>query len=171
MTTHNNVLFSLSSGLTTVALVYVSEISSPQNRGMLLCLNSVAVSLGIILTYFFNIFFEWRTIGFIYAFISLLSLIIIMKMPESPSWILVFSAKKQHSQALISLEWIYRKRHVTNFLHAHSYQITLENFPSFHFIQLLMCRFAIVYTITTTHTIPFILCHCFCSYLHSTITN
>ncbi|KAG5672139.1 hypothetical protein PVAND_002293 [Polypedilum vanderplanki] len=109
------VLSGFCGGLTTVALVYVSEISSPQNRGMLLCLNSVAVSLGIILTYFFNIFFQWRTIGFIYAFISLLSLLIIMRIPESPSWILVFSTKKQHSQALISLEWIYRKRHLSTF--------------------------------------------------------
>jgi Sugar (and other) transporter len=62
-------------GLTTVALVYVSEISSPKYRGMLLCLNSVAVSLGILVTYLLNIYLGWRTIGLVYAALSALSLL------------------------------------------------------------------------------------------------
>jgi facilitated trehalose transporter len=108
----------MSSGLTTVALVYVSEISSPKYRGSLLCLNSVAVSLGILLTYWLNIYFNWRTIGFMYAVLSAVSLVILAKLPESPNWIVALSRKKKHSEALLSLEWIYRKRHVrqTNFL-------------------------------------------------------
>jgi MFS family permease len=63
------------SGLTTVALVYVSEISCPQYRGMLLCLNSVAVSLGILATYLLNIYLGWRTIGMVYAALSVVSLL------------------------------------------------------------------------------------------------
>lgn len=105
-------------GLTTVALVYVSEISSPKYRGSLLCLNSVAVSLGILITYGLNIFFKWRVIGFIYASLSAITLVILSKLPESPNWIVALSRDGKHSEALLSLEWIYRKRHVrqTNFL-------------------------------------------------------
>lgn len=65
----------LSLGLTTVALVYVSEIASPEYRGMLLCLNSVAVSLGILITYLLNIYFKWRTIGLVYGAMSLVTLL------------------------------------------------------------------------------------------------
>lgn len=68
-------LVSLSLGLTTVALVYVSEIASPEYRGMLLCLNSVAVSLGILITYLLNIYFKWRTIGLVYGAMSLVTLL------------------------------------------------------------------------------------------------
>jgi facilitated trehalose transporter len=65
----------LLAGLTTVALVYVSEISCPQYRGTLLCLNSVAVSLGILVTYLLNIYLGWRTIGLVYAALSVVSLL------------------------------------------------------------------------------------------------
>lgn len=109
------VLSGFCGGLTTVALVYVSEISSPQYRGMLLCLNSVAVSLGILITYGLNIYFHWRTISFLYAGMSLITLLIVMRLPESPSWILALSREKKGSEAMLSFEWIYRKRQLSSF--------------------------------------------------------
>lgn len=35
-----------------------------------------------------------------------------IKLPESPNWIVALSQKKSNSEALVALEWIYRKRHV-----------------------------------------------------------
>lgn len=129
--------------MTTVALVYVGEISSPKYRGMLLCLNSVAVSLGILVTYLLNIYFNWRTIGFVFAALSLLTLfskitlpnwyklicyqiiscllLALIKLPESPSWIVALSHERRNSEALLSLQWIYRRRHVNK-------QISYRNF-------------------------------------------
>jgi MFS family permease len=108
----NKRLFFLLLGLVTVALVYVSEISNPQYRGMLLCLNSIAVSFGIILTYFLNIFFSWRTMSFIFAFIAFITILIVMQIPESPCWFVSLSRERSKSKALASIEWIYRRRHV-----------------------------------------------------------
>ncbi|CAG9808596.1 unnamed protein product [Chironomus riparius] len=109
------VLSGIAGGLVTVALVYVSEISNPQYRGMLLCLNSIAVSFGIILTYFLNIFFSWRTMSFIFAFIALITIVIVMQIPESPCWFVSLSRERSNSKALASIEWIYRRRHLSTF--------------------------------------------------------
>lgn len=56
-------------------MVYVSEITNLNYRGMLLCLNSVAVSLGILITYMLNIFLDWRMIGCVYAAYSVVTLL------------------------------------------------------------------------------------------------
>lgn len=102
-----------SAGLTTVALVYVSEISSAKYRGMLLCFNSVAVSFGILLTYGLNIYFRWRTIGFVFAGLSFVSLLLLVRLPESPSWIMALSREKRSVDALSSFQWIYRDSRVS----------------------------------------------------------
>lgn len=96
-----------------VALVYVSEISSAKYRGMLLCFNSVAVSFGILLTYGLNIYFRWRTIGFVFAGLSFVSLLLLVRLPESPSWIMALSREKRSVDALSSFQWIYRDSRVS----------------------------------------------------------
>ncbi|KAG5681395.1 hypothetical protein PVAND_010836 [Polypedilum vanderplanki] len=100
-------------GLTTVCVVYTAEISYKTFRSALLCMNSVWVSFGIFLTYLLNYFhFNWRNIGWIYALITLLSMILIFYVPESPHWILFFNKKSSDEckdlQLKKCINWIYR---------------------------------------------------------------
>lgn len=102
-------------GLTTVVLVYVSEISHPQFRSMLLCFNSVFVSFGILLTYTLNIFFTWRYVASFYIALSILTFLLITILPESPPWLITFNHhndKNLNVDALRSMHWIYRKKDV-----------------------------------------------------------
>lgn len=101
--------------MTTVALVYVGEISHPNYRGMLLCLNSVFVSLGILITYLANIFFEWRTVGAIFTVLSIATMLVMLLLPESPSWLISLNRTNNNhkSDALLSMNWLYRKQQVS----------------------------------------------------------
>jgi facilitated trehalose transporter len=101
-------------GLTSVSLIYVSEIAHPKLRPMLLSFNSVFVSLGILLTYILGIYFSWRTIALIYSYTTLISFILILIVPESPYWYLAFRTG-QVDKAEQSIRWIYRNSKVSKY--------------------------------------------------------
>ncbi|EFA05013.1 facilitated trehalose transporter Tret1 [Tribolium castaneum] len=100
------IIAGFSGGLTTVALVYVSEITHPNYRTMLLSLNSVFVSFGILFTCVLGLWFPWRVIATINCFLVLATLILLWFLPESPHWYTVF--KNKPDQAAKSLEWLYK---------------------------------------------------------------
>ncbi|KAG4070083.1 hypothetical protein HA402_013743 [Bradysia odoriphaga] len=102
------ILAGMAAGLTTVALIYVSEITHPKIRPVLLCLNSVYVSLGILLTCVLGMFFGWRAIAGIYAAITIISGMLMFVLPESPRWLLVFRPNN-FERTNKSLRWIYRR--------------------------------------------------------------
>lgn len=139
-------------GLTTVCLVYVGEISHPDYRGMLLCFNSVFVSLGILITYIFSFFFYWRTIGGFFVILSIVSFISIYMLPESPYWIMGFDKNNdlQKSDAFISMSWIYRRHEV-------SVKIAKNNL--FH------QKLAIKYLMPLEQIVNFICWHCRASFV------
>lgn len=79
-----------------IAPVYSAEISSPSSRGFLTSLPELCISLGILLGYLSNYFFGkmalklgWRLMLGIAAVPSLALAFGILKMPESPRWLVM----------------------------------------------------------------------------------
>lgn len=97
------------SGLTTVSLIYMSEISHPKLRPMLLGLNSVFVALGILLTSFMGLFFNWHIIAAIFIGLIIFSFVMIFLIPESPYWLAVFQQNRD-DDIESSLRWIYKSK-------------------------------------------------------------
>lgn len=99
------------SGLTTVSLIYVSEISHPKLRPMLLGLNSVFVSFGILLTSFLGQFFNWHTMAAIFVGGTIFTCLMMLSIPESPYWLATFQ-KNRNDDIESSLRWIYKSSKV-----------------------------------------------------------
>ncbi|XP_018318557.1 facilitated trehalose transporter Tret1-like isoform X2 [Agrilus planipennis] len=97
-------------GLSTVSLVYVSEITHPNFRPMLLSMNSVFVTFGILVTCVLGLWFQWRIMAMIFCSISLVSFALLWFIPESPHWLVTFR-NETHSAAK-SLRWIYTDNQV-----------------------------------------------------------
>ncbi|KAK4347966.1 hypothetical protein RND71_034305 [Anisodus tanguticus] len=79
-----------------IAPVYSAEVSSPSSRGFLTSLPEVGISIGILLGYLSNYIFSgfslrlgWRMMLGIAAVPSLFLAIGILKMPESPRWLIM----------------------------------------------------------------------------------
>ncbi|KAI4454690.1 facilitated trehalose transporter tret1-2 -like protein [Holotrichia oblita] len=104
------ILAGIAAGLSTVSTVYVSEIAHPNFRPMLLSLNSVFVSFGILITCVFGALFDWRTMALIYCGIAAFSFCALFFVPESPHWLVTF--KNDVSSAAKSLKWTYPKQAV-----------------------------------------------------------
>lgn len=85
------VIAGIAAGLTTVGLVYISEISHPQVRPMLLCLNSVFVSLGILITCCLTILLDWRKMAMIFLALECSIFVAFYFIPESPYWLVCFT--------------------------------------------------------------------------------
>ncbi|XP_011494573.1 PREDICTED: facilitated trehalose transporter Tret1-like [Ceratosolen solmsi marchali] len=83
-----------SSGLSSVSIVYISEITHPQIRPMLLCFNSVFVSLGILITYCFGIWLTWNQMAIAFILLNSCVLFILLFIPESPYWLMYFGKKE-----------------------------------------------------------------------------
>ncbi|KAL1316394.1 hypothetical protein HN51_068589 [Arachis hypogaea] len=79
-----------------IAPVYSAEISSPSYRGFLTALPDVSINLGLLFGYVSNYFFGrlplrigWRTMLFVPAFPSLALAILMLKLVESPRWLVM----------------------------------------------------------------------------------
>ena len=100
-------------GASSVAApIYISEISSPVNRGKLGTLFQFNIVFGILIAFFSNYFFEgfsgendWRWMIGIVALPALIYSVIVIRIPESPRWLIL--TKKDDQAGLAVLEMIY----------------------------------------------------------------
>ena len=100
-------------GASSVAApIYISEISSPENRGKLGTLFQFNIVFGILIAFFSNYFFEgfsgendWRWMIGTVALPALIYSVIVIRIPESPRWLIL--TKKDDQAGLAVLEMIY----------------------------------------------------------------
>ncbi|KAI5748846.1 hypothetical protein M8J76_002492 [Diaphorina citri] len=104
-------------GMSTVAMVYVSEICHENFRPAILCLNSVFISCGILLTTILNLYLDWRSLSYCFLALVLISgLVLICFAPESPHWLInmdrTANVNKRMAKAEKSLKFLNRNPEV-----------------------------------------------------------
>ncbi|XP_046396885.1 facilitated trehalose transporter Tret1-2 homolog isoform X2 [Ischnura elegans] len=103
------VLTGLATGMaSSPSPVLISEVASPKLRGMLVCWNSVAISLGILIVYLLGAFLPWRIVAGLSAIFPVLSIIFLLTVAESPVWLLTKGKVDKAREALT----FYRAGHV-----------------------------------------------------------
>ena len=89
---------------------YISEISNKDNRGRLVALYQFNIVLGILIAYFSNYLLQgfggnidWRYMLGVEAIPSLFFLISIIKIPESPRWLILFANKDKKAREILNI--------------------------------------------------------------------
>ena len=102
-------------GVSSVAApIYISEISSPENRGKLGALFQFNIVFGILIAFFSNYLLQgfggindWRWMMGIVAVPALIYSLVILRVPESPRWLILH--KKDNQAGIEVLEMIFDK--------------------------------------------------------------
>ncbi|KAL0281241.1 UNVERIFIED_CONTAM: hypothetical protein PYX00_002290 [Menopon gallinae] len=91
------------SGMTTANFLYVAEVSSKQHRSMLSSLGSINVSFGLVIVYTLGFTTTWQKAALIASSFSVLTAFAMLKVPESPSWLV---KRGEFEEAKKALAWI-----------------------------------------------------------------
>ncbi|XP_025410444.1 facilitated trehalose transporter Tret1-like isoform X2 [Sipha flava] len=101
------ILAGIGGGMTTVCMIYVSEISHSSYKQLLLSLNSVFFSGGILLSTSI-VQLEWNIINYTFIGLTVVNIVlIIINMPESPIWILKFKSPEHVDEAKSAMQQLY----------------------------------------------------------------
>ncbi|KAJ8737190.1 hypothetical protein PYW07_000461 [Mythimna separata] len=84
-------------------LTYVAEITQPHLRGAFTATSSLCIILGVFTQFLFGIFMYWRTVALVNIAFTILAVIALCFVPESPHWLV---SKKRHEEARKSLQWL-----------------------------------------------------------------
>ncbi|CAO1314642.1 unnamed protein product [Diamesa tonsa] len=89
--------------LSPVAQVLLAEISSPNIRGLLVGVPFVSYSMGILVVYGLGAFLDWRIVAWCGLLLPVLSFVLLVFTPESPTWL---ASKGQYEKAKKALAWL-----------------------------------------------------------------
>lgn len=107
--------FFIFAGMTSMAVVYVSEITHSSYKQVLLSLNSVFFSLGILFATTVGSLFQWPTVNMIFfIFTAIMTVLSAIFLPESPVWLTKFRVDRAY-EAKSSLKRIYPKNDKVGF--------------------------------------------------------
>lgn len=67
--------------------VYIGETSAPRYRGFLLAAISLAIAIGLLFAHLLGTFLSWQLTALISVFLPCLSFVLLLLVPESPSWL------------------------------------------------------------------------------------
>lgn len=84
-------------------LTYVAEITQPHLRGLLSATSSMSIILGVFTQFLFGLMLKWRDIALINIIFTILAVIALFFVPESPHWLV---SKKRIKEARKSLQWL-----------------------------------------------------------------
>ena len=90
--------------ISTTAPLYLAEIAPPSLRGAFVCVHQLVVTVGILSAYLVNYAFSdtgsWRSMFIVGLIPSVFQFFLLLRVPESPSWLLSQGCKEKADQAL-----------------------------------------------------------------------
>lgn len=84
-------------------MTYVGEISHKSIRGPLLALSNLSVMVGSLTMYLLGSLFAWRTCALISLFVPIVTVLLLLIVPESPYWLI---SQDRNNEAIASLQWL-----------------------------------------------------------------
>ncbi|KAL0852084.1 hypothetical protein ABMA28_000328 [Loxostege sticticalis] len=84
-------------------LTYVAEITQPHLRGALTATSTMSIIFGVFTQFLFGSLMYWRTVALVNIIFTVLAVIALCFVPESPHWLV---SKKRHDDARKSLQWL-----------------------------------------------------------------
>ncbi|GAB6025928.1 Facilitated trehalose transporter Tret1 [Chamberlinius hualienensis] len=83
--------------------VYISEISPPKIRGILMSFHELGLNIGALLMYIIGTFIRWDWCSIICAMVLTVMAFLLFFMPETPRWLIMQNEKEK---AIKKLQWI-----------------------------------------------------------------
>lgn len=84
-------------------LTYVAEITQPHLRGALTATSSLSIIFGVFTQFLLGSLLYWRTVALVNITFTILAVIALCFVPESPHWLV---SRKRHDDARKSLQWL-----------------------------------------------------------------